>query len=147
MSKPVIIKREDLVPFDPALCLLGVAWVQLPGEAANPVVFDHGVYQEVIKVQVPIGTTFMHASVVSSNMAFGSFTESVPSQLAAIRSDIEIKYKDKGVLDKDPQGFCTITFTAILQDGNLNPWTGWFLLEFMCFGKPQPKKQESDPES
>ena len=138
MTTPIIIKKNQLVLFDPPLGLRGAVWVQLPGPADKKVTFSNAFFSETIKVQVPDHTKFIHASLASSNLAFNSFDSGVPSKVAAIRSDIKIKFKSDGVLDIDVKGFCTIEFTAVLQDAPLvqdtGEWTGWFLLEIICFG-------------
>ncbi|MGO9116446.1 MAG: hypothetical protein ACLQPD_02420 [Desulfomonilaceae bacterium] len=122
--------------FDSPLCLLGVAWLQVPENDDGFVLKEKGLSLPV-KVQVPQGTEFIHVSLLSSQQAFDSFTPCRISPLGATRYDINIVYED-GKLKKDTDNWCEFTFEAVLQDkptiDKTGSWTGFYLLEVMCFG-------------
>jgi hypothetical protein len=133
----LVLNLNNVRTFDPGLSLKGVVWAQLPDEPGGRLTFKGEYYEQVIKVQVPPGTQFIHGSLLSFQVAFGTFKKASPKMLGDLRHYIKVKYNAAGNLDIE-NGYCTITFTALLQDAatidESSTWSGWFLLELTFFG-------------
>lgn len=123
--------------FDPALWLLGVTWLQVPGDG-NEMHLDRGPLDMDVQAKVPPRTEFIHVSLLSAQAAFESLSESQPRRLGAVRYHIQIKYDDAGDLDTTG-GYCKFNFKAVLQDSanmaSTGEWGCFFILEIMFFGK------------
>ncbi|HMK35595.1 MAG TPA: hypothetical protein VK463_11040 [Desulfomonilaceae bacterium] len=123
--------------FKPGLILLGVEWLQVPRDGDE---FHLSPGENVdldLKVKVPDGTKFVHVSLLSSQMAFGSFNPTIPTEVGAIRHHIQIRYDAHGKLFIE-DGYCSFKFHAVLQDSptleEAGAWSCFFILEVMCFG-------------
>lgn len=134
----LVLTLGNVRTFDPGLSLKGLVWLQLPDAPGGRLTFKGEYYEQVIKVQVPPGTQFIHGSLLSSQVAFGTFKKASPKMLGDLRHYIRVHYNEAGNLDVDASGYCTITFTAVLQDAptieDSSTWSGWFLLELTFFG-------------
>jgi hypothetical protein len=118
--------------FDSELRLLGMGLQEV---SAN---LEDRFLDARISVEVPSGTRFVHVSLSASHMIYGTREEGTPRKLVAVGYDIVVLNDEKGNVDIDENGCCTINFKAILQDTPLQertgPWAGRFVLEVMCFG-------------
>ena len=125
----------EVTSFDSPYCLLGVAWLQVP-ESDDGFLLTGKMLSLPVKVKVPDGTEFIHVSLLSSQQGFDSFASDRTSELAAIRYDIDIVYENGRL--KKVNNWCEFTFTAVLQDKativRSGSWSGFYLLEAMCFG-------------
>lgn len=137
MPPPPSVVDTISTEFDPALCLLGVTWLQVPTDG-DEFHLSGGPLDLSVEAKVPDGTEFIHVSLLSSQAAFGTLGASTPRKVGAVRYHIRIKYRGDGKPDTSG-GYCKFTFQAVLQDSDAmattGPWSCFFILEIMFFGK------------
>lgn len=123
-----IVKR-----FDPGLKLLAIGGEKFGLDSVTQNYID-----QEIRVKVPPGTKFVHVSILSQDVGFGTLPDGrIPREIASLTTEITVAHTGTD-LDIDSNGMCTINFRAALQDkaqiATSGSWGGQFNLEIMCFG-------------
>lgn len=129
MSLDVTVKAE----WPSGLCLLGRTFAIVNSKKKT---FQTNIEQPVV-VTVPEGTKAVQVAVINADMCFGESQQPTSAKVKSIW--FEVSEYDDSELAKNKFKFL---FKAWLQDSG--SWTGFFVLDIMCFGEPRKEERKEE---